>query len=194
MANKAQTCCAHSLYTLFTCSETLQAENPAGFPRSAGTQSFPIWISLCSSPIFCLLTLLVNVLVNSFQRTQRAAWNLISHRWHPTSGMLSKQDLKTQKRKCLWKICLKWLKTPNTHNENHKVNFQCLWQVCVMYDSLITANMKCKRKKNLTHYWELQHSNHLGQILCKLPLQCVATGIAGHYRTWSGTVFSNFSS
>lgn len=30
--------------------------------------------------------------------------------------------LRSKRGKCLWKICFKWLRTPNSHNENHKVN------------------------------------------------------------------------
>ena len=74
-----------------------------------------------SSKVFCLLTPLLQR-YSTLSKDDKAARSLISRRWHPHSGMLSKQDLKKQKGKCLWKICFKWLRTPNSHNENHKVN------------------------------------------------------------------------
>lgn len=73
------------------------------------------------SEVFCLLTPLLQR-YSTLSKDDEAARSLISRRWHPRSGMLSKQDLKEHKGKCLWKICFKWLRTPNSHNENHKVN------------------------------------------------------------------------
>lgn len=92
---------------------------PSRLTRTSNSQPKPFH----SSTVFCLLTPLLQhtALFNAFQRGW-GSWK--PHLLQMTYCLWHAEQTGSweQKGKCLWKICFKWLRILNSHDENHTVN------------------------------------------------------------------------